>query len=76
MPHSRHNTGIVKTNLICQKHGHQGTYESMLLNALTLYSIITPLKYVFENIMENGVFAQLEQMLHFHNIFQSIQNLT
>ena len=37
---------------------------------LTLYSIImpffTPLKYnVFENIMENGAFAPLEQMLHF-----------
>ena len=36
---------------------------------LTLNSIITPydtLKYhVFENIMENGAFALLEQMLHF-----------
>ena len=27
---------------------------------------VTPLKYhVFENIMENGAFALLEQMLHF-----------
>ena len=33
---------------------------------LTLYSLITPLKYhVFENIMENEAFALLEQMLHF-----------
>ena len=33
---------------------------------LKSYSIITPLKYqVFENIMENGAFALLEQMLHF-----------
>ena len=33
---------------------------------LTCYSIITPLKYhVFENIMENGAFALLEQLLHF-----------
>ena len=32
------------------------------------------LKYhIFENIMENGAFALLEQMLHFHNIFKSIQ---
>ena len=29
-----------------------------------------PLQYhVFENIMENGTFPLLEQMLHFHNIF-------
>ena len=45
-----------------------------------------PLKYhVFENIMENGAFALLEQMLHFpqkrkcsifHIIFKSIQTLT
>ena len=33
---------------------------------LTLYSIMKPLKYhVFENIMVNGAFAFLEQMLHF-----------
>ena len=42
---------------------------SCCLNVLTHYSIITPLmplKYhVFENIMENGAFALLEQMLHF-----------
>ena len=35
----------------------------------TLYSIIVPLDtlkiHVFENIMENGAFALLEQMLHF-----------
>ena len=37
--------------------------------------MITPLKYhVFENIMENGVFVLLEQMLQFDNIFKSIQN--
>ena len=45
----------------------------------TFYSIITPLaplKYpIFENIMENGAFAPLEQMLNFQNIFKSIQNL-
>ena len=30
------------------------------------YWVLTPLKYhVFENIMENGAFAPLEQMLHF-----------
>ena len=40
---------------------------------LTLYSIITPLKYhVFENIMENGAFALLEQMLHFFIIFSKV----
>ena len=37
------------------------------LTALTC----TPLKYhVFENIMENGAFALLEQMLHFPLYFQ------
>ena len=46
---------------------------------LTIYSIITPFvafeKYnVFENIMENGAFASFEHLLHFHNIFKSIQN--
>ena len=43
-------------------------------NCLTLYSIIMPLallKYhVFENIMENGAFALLEQMLLFPQYFQ------
>ena len=29
-----------------------------------------------KNIMENGAFAPKEQMLHFHNIFKSIQKLT
>ena len=32
---------------------------------LTIYSIIMPFDYVFENIMENGVFALLKQKLHF-----------
>ena len=33
--------------------------------------LFTPLKYhVFENIMENGAFALLEQMLHFPLYFQ------
>ena len=37
---------------------------------LTLHSIITPfeafkISYIFEDIMENGAFALLEQMLHF-----------
>ena len=31
---------------------------------LTLYSMIAPFD-AFENIMENGAFAPLEQMLHF-----------
>ena len=36
------------------------------LDELTIYSIIMPLKYhVFENIMEIGASALLEQMLHF-----------
>ena len=35
-----------------------------------------PAKYhIFENIIENGAFALLEQMLHFH-IFKTIQNFT
>ena len=39
--------------------------------SLTLYSIITPLKYhVFENIMGYGAIALLEQMLHFPQYFQ------
>ena len=37
---------------------------------LSLYSIITPLKYVFENIVENGAFSPKEQMLHFQLYFQ------
>ena len=49
-----------------------------MFTALILHSIkvpMTPLKYhEFENTMENGAFAPLEQMLHFHNIFKSIQN--
>ena len=40
--------------------------QIIFFTLLTLYSIITPLKYhVFENIMEKGAFAPLEQMLHF-----------
>ena len=40
---------------------------------LNLSSIIAPLKYhVFENIMENGAFALLEQMLHFSIIFSKV----
>ena len=51
-------------------------YQTVLA-FLTLYSIITPLKYnIFENIMENGVFVLLEQSSIFHNIFKSIQNFT
>ena len=43
---------------------------------LTLYSIMTPLKYhIFENILENGAFALLEQMLHFPLYFQKISKL-
>ena len=37
---------------------------------------MTPLKYhVFENIMENGAFALLEQMLHFSLYFQKYSKL-
>ena len=47
---------------------------------LTLYSIImllTPLNYhVMENMMENGAFAPIQQMLLLHYIFKSIQNFT
>ena len=47
------------------------TVKTFGLNGLTLYYIITPLKYqVFENIIENGAFAHLEQMLHFPKYFQ------
>ena len=36
------------------------------IHPFTLYSIIMPLKYhIFENILENGAFTPLEQMLHF-----------
>ena len=31
---------------------------------------------LFENIMENGAFAQKSKCSIFHNIFKSIQNLT
>ena len=36
-------------------------------SCLTLYFIVTPFNAfeIFENIMENGAFALLEQMLHF-----------
>ena len=38
---------------------------------------MTPLKYyVFGNIIGNGAFAPLQQMLHFHNIFKSSQKFT
>ena len=53
-------------------------YSHCGLWILTLYSIITPLKYhVFENIMENGAFALLEQMLQFpsYNYFQKNSKL-
>ena len=40
---------------------------------LSIYSIITPLKYhAFENIMENGAFALLGQMLYFSIIFSMV----
>ena len=48
------------------KGQNSGVFASLRAIALTLYSIITPLQYrVFENIMEKGAFALLEQMLHF-----------
>ena len=37
--------------------------------------LLTPLKYVFENIMKNGVFALLEQMLHCSLYFQKYSKL-
>ena len=42
-------------------------YKEDLLNLLLHDNFfLTPLKdHVFENIMENGVFVHLEQMLHF-----------
>ena len=52
---------------------------NMCRQRLSLYSIkrlLTPLKYrVFENIMENGAFALLEQMLHFLLYFQKYSKL-
>ena len=42
------------------------------ISLLTLDSIIMP--HVFENIMENGAFALLEQMLHFQ-YFQKYSKL-
>ena len=42
---------------------------------ITLYSIIMPLKYAFENIMKNGAFPPLEQMLHFPWYFQKYSKL-
>ena len=44
---------------------HFGTVDIMAL-----------LKYVFENIMENGEFAHLEQIFHFHDISKIIHYLT
>ena len=36
----------------------------VLKSTITLYFIITPLKYhIFENIMENGAFAKMEHLL-------------
>ena len=32
--------------------------------------IFSKVSNTFENIMENDAFAHLEQMLHFHNIFE------
>ena len=41
-------------------------YSLLWILNLTLYSIITPLNNdVFQNIMENGAFAPLQQILHF-----------
>ena len=38
--------------------------------------VLTPLKYhAFENIMENGAFALLEQMLNFHYYFRKYSKL-
>ena len=45
-----------------------------IVMSLTLYVIIRPLKYVFENIMENGA-SQRSKCSIFHNIYKSIQNL-
>ena len=45
---------------------HKPLIDLKFCNHSTLYSKVTPLKYhVFKNIMENGAFAHLEQMLHF-----------
>ena len=46
-----------------------------VVDTLTLYSIITLLTPVFENIMENRAFAFLEQMLHFPYYFQKYTKL-
>ena len=54
--------------------------QTILIWACALYSIITHFDTLkishIENIMENGAFALLEQMLIFQNIFKSIRNLT
>ena len=51
------------------KVGNLKQVSKGLLNPYLHYSaLLTPLQYmyhIFENIMENGAFALLEQMLHF-----------
>ena len=55
------------SGLIWVQTVRKSNQQATLVNKeLTLYSIVTRLKYhVFENIMENGACALLEQMLHF-----------
>ena len=56
-----------------------GNYSSRCehFSTFSFNRLLPPLKYrVRENIMENGAFALLEQMLLFLKIFISIQNLT
>ena len=64
---------------MCQRHNavKPVRLESAAPQSRVKHSSTQPLRsHVFENIMENGAFALLEQMLHFQNIFKSIQALT
>ena len=54
----------------------EGEYHHKFSNISNTLSFLNPLKYhVLENIMEDGAFAHLEQMLHFPEYFQKYSKL-
>ena len=58
---------LVKMPYFWKSHvtAHYAT-ASLTGSEISLYSIMTPLKYnILENFMENGAFAFLEHLLHF-----------
>ena len=70
---ARENPSVYKRLTILHSAKNSGPILATLLHhALTLYSIITPLKFnIFENIMENGAFVNAPFFI-FLKVFETL----